>query len=109
MGKKFIAMMHPDNKAKHKTFARMNPMHGALKKDVIVSFLENQSELLTMLNDASKVDVNKASIPVEFFKIFRMNVGDALQFVVVHEQRHINQATAVRLKSITLLTPTLTI
>ena len=109
MGKKFITMMHPDNTTKHKTFARMNPTEGSLKKDVIVRFLRNQQELLDILELVSKVDLNKASIPVEFFKILRMNLGDALQFVVVHEQRHLKQAAAVRSHVETLLTPALRI
>ena len=109
MGRKFIAMMHPDNTTKHKTFARMNPTEGSLKKEVIVRFLRNQQELLDILELASKVDLNKASIPVEFFKILRMNLGDALQFVIVHEQRHLKQAAAVRSNVETLLTPALRI
>jgi len=107
MGKKFIDMMHPDNTKKHKTFARMNPIHGSLKKEVVERFLRNQEELLDIVAKASKIDLNKASIPVEFLKILRMNFGDALQFVVVHEQRHINQACTARSNAETLLTPAL--
>ena len=109
MGKKFIAMMHPDSTKKHKTFARMNPSNGSLKKEVIERFLKNQEELLDILNEAGKIDLNKASIPVEFLKILRMNLGDALQFVVVHAQRHINQAHRARSNAETLLTPALKI
>jgi len=109
MGKKFIAMMHPENTTKQKTFARMNPIEGSLKKEVIFRFLGNQQELAAILEDASKVDLNKASIPVEFLKILRMNLGDALQFVVVHEQRHIKQANALKSNIKTLLNPTLKI
>ena len=109
MGRKFIAMMHPDNKAKHKTFARMNPIEGSLRKEVVYKFLRNQKELTDILEDASNVDLNKVSVSVEFFKILRMNLGDALQFVVVHEQRHIMQAKAVQSNIKTLLTPTLKI
>jgi hypothetical protein len=102
-------MMHPDNTTKHKTFARMNPSQGALKKEVMEIFLRNQDELLEIVNEASKIDLNKASIPVEFLKILRMNLGDALQFVVVHEQRHIKQAHRVRSNAESLLTPALKI
>jgi hypothetical protein len=109
MGKKFIAMMHPDNTAKHKTFARMNPVHGSLTIEVIERFLTNQDDLLRLLNDASKIDLNKASIPVEFLRILRMNLGDALQFVIAHEQRHLKQAVAARSNAETLLTPALKI
>jgi len=109
MGKKFIAMMDPDNTKKHKTFARMNPSHGSLKKEVIERFLKNQEELVDIVKEAAKIDLNKASIPVEFLKILKMNLGDALQFVVVHEQRHITQARRARLNAETLLTPALRI
>ena len=109
MGRKFIAMMHPNNTKKHKTFARMNPTEGSLKKDVIVRFIRNQQELLDILDLVSKVDLNKGSIRVEFLKILRMNLGDALQFVIVHEQRHLKQAAAVRSNVETLLTPALRI
>ena len=102
-------MMHPDNTTKHKTFARMNPAEGALKKEVIGRFLRNQQELLDILDLASKADLNKASISVEFLKILKMNLGDALQFVIVHEQRHLKQAAAVRSNVETLLTPALRI
>lgn len=107
MGKKFIAMMHPDNATKHKTFKRMDPIHGQLKRDVLNSFLKNQDELINIINDATTVDLNKASIPVEFLKILRMNLGDALQFIIVHEQRHIRQAQAIRPRTETFLTPAL--
>lgn len=109
MGKKFITMMHPDNKAKHKTFARMNPINSTLKKEVIFTFLANQKELLAILDGASKIDLKKASIRVEFLKILRMNLGDALQFVIVHEQRHIKQANAVKSNLKTFVTPALKI
>lgn len=109
LGRKFIAMMHPDNKTRHKTFARMNPIHGSLKKEVISRFIRNQEELLEIISDAFKIDLNKGFVRVEFLKILRMNIGDTLQFVVVHEQRHINQANAARLNAESLLTPALKI
>ncbi|MBA4055707.1 MAG: DinB family protein, partial [Marivirga sp.] len=36
--------------------------------------------------------LNKSHVPVEFMKLLKMNLGDALTFVIVHEQRHISQA-----------------
>jgi hypothetical protein len=103
-------MMHPGNTAKQKTFARMNPVHSSsLKKDVIERFLDNQKELLLLLNDAAKINLNKASIPVEFLRLLRMNLGDAFQFVIVHEQRHLRQANIARTNAETLLTPALKI
>lgn len=109
LGKKFIAMMHPDNTTKHKTFARMNPIHSSLTKEVIDTFLTNQDDLLDLIKAASKIDLNKTSIRVEFLRILRMNIGDALQFVIAHEQRHLKQALAARSNAETLVTPALKI
>jgi hypothetical protein len=98
IGRKFIAMMHPDNKKKIKTVKNMNPMLGLqskLNRSSVHEFLRHQHVLLTILNSAKHVDLNRANIPVEFFKLIKMRLGDALQFVIVHEQRHLIQARNV--------------
>lgn len=98
IGRKFIAMMHPDNKKKIKTVKNMNPTIGSqskLTRSTIHEFLRHQHELVKILNTARGADLNKASIPVEFFRLIKMRLGDALQFVVVHQQRHLLQARAV--------------
>jgi hypothetical protein len=42
-------------------------------------------------------------------KILKMNLGDALQFVIVHERRHFVQAVKVKATLETLRTPALKI
>ena len=95
LGKKFIRMMHPDNVKKQKTFARMNPANSSVSTEALQEFLKEQRGLLKVVNLASNVNPNKGKVPVEFFKLLKLNIGDALQFVVVHQQRHINQALAL--------------
>jgi hypothetical protein len=98
LGRKFIAMMHPDNKKKIKTVKTMNPMLGLqskLSRSTIHEFLKHQHALLRILNSASRADLNQSTIPVEFFRLIKMRLGDALQFVIVHEQRHLIQARNV--------------
>jgi len=92
LGAKFINMMRPENKKKQKTFGRMNPAGSKLSKAVLQEFISRQQQLLTLLDEASQVDLNKGKVPVEFFKLLSLTIGDALQFVVVHEQRHVLQA-----------------
>jgi hypothetical protein len=92
LGKKFIAMMHPDNQKKLKTFARMNPSNSNLTKAVLNEFLKHQNDLLDALKNISNANLNKGRIPVEFFKLIKLSLAEALQFVIVHEQRHVNQA-----------------
>ena len=99
IGKKFIRMMHPDTIKKSKTLKHMNPTGSLLSKGVLDEFLIHQSTLLTLLDDAKQVDLNKVKIPVEFLHLLKMNLGDALQFVIVHEQRHLLQARNAMVQS----------
>ncbi len=99
LGRKFISMMHPENVRKHRTYKKMNPRSYTLSVAVLAKFLQNQEELLGLIREASSVNLNEVSIPVEFMNLLRMNIGDALQFVVIHEKRHVHQAQRIRLKS----------
>ncbi len=94
-GKMSIDMMSPDNVKKQKTLAKFNPVGSQLTKETMTKFLAYQQELLTLLEKAKGKNINQRKVPVEFFKLMRMKIGDALAFVVTHEQRHILQAQAV--------------
>ncbi len=95
IGKKSIAMMNPANVKKQKTFKKMNPVNSVLSRKTLTAFLAEQTQLLILIDLAAKVNVNKARVPVEFFKLLEMTTAESLQFVVVHEQRHILQAKKV--------------
>ena len=110
IGRKFIAMMHPDNKKKIKTVKNMNPILGLqskLNRSSVHEFLKHQHALLRILASAKHTDLNRANIPVEFFRLIKMRLGDALQFVVVHEQRHLIQARNVLSRASQLADPAL--
>lgn len=95
LGKKFINMMHPKNTKKQKTLKHMDPLNSSLGLGVLEEFMAHQKNLLAILEQASRVDLNKAKVSVEFLRLLKMNLGDALQFVIVHEQRHLQQAQGV--------------
>jgi len=96
-GKMSIDMMSPDNTKKQKAITKFNPVGSQLTKETIVKFLAYQQELLTLLAEAKGKNINQRKVPVEFFKLMKMKIGDALTFVITHEQRHILQAqTALR-------------
>jgi len=109
LGRKFIRMMHPDNSAKQKTFARMNPSQGTLDGTTIERFLKHQEDLLKLIHKSGIVNINRNYVPVEFMKLLKMNLGDAFQFVIVHERRHIEQAGKVKATLHMLNTPALKI
>ncbi len=97
LGKKSIQSIHPSNFKKQKTFKRMDP---ALQREsytrlVFDSFLQTQEKLLMLINSAENCDFNKNLVPIEFFKIFKLNIAESLTFVLAHQQRHINQAIKI--------------
>jgi uncharacterized damage-inducible protein DinB len=94
-GKMSIDLVSPSNKKKNKTIKRMNPSGGSqLTQTSIVNFLNHQTELLSLLDAASKIDANKKLVPVEFFKLIKLNIFETLMFMVEHEKRHVAQALA---------------
>lgn len=91
-----IKMMDPSNQKRQKTFKRMNPSSSALKIDVVEEFMNQQDKLLQLLDKAQQTDINASNVRVEFFKLLKMKIGESLQFVIVHEQRHILQAERMK-------------
>lgn len=54
-------------------------------------FLEAQEEMLSIIESAQKVNMRRVKIPISISKIVRLRLGDALLFVVYHNQRHVQQ------------------
>jgi hypothetical protein len=96
LGRKSYEMVRPENTGKHKTMKHMNPNHSQLGRPVMEEFLEHQAELLQLLAKAASVDLNKKAVPIEFFRLLKLRTGEALLFVVAHEQRHVQQALRVK-------------
>lgn len=91
IGKKSIEMITPRNTKKHKTIKKMNPQGVLLQATVIDEFLKNQQQLLQLLEKAKSTELGKKTVPVEFFKLLKMNTGETLLFMVLHQQRHFLQ------------------
>jgi hypothetical protein len=98
IGAKSISMMHPLNKKKQKTFKNMNPVNSKLDRSVLDEFLKHQEKLQILITKAESTDINRMKIPLEFFRLLKMTLGEALEFLIVHEQRHLIQAQDVRSK-----------
>jgi len=96
LGRKSVDMMRPDNRKKHSTLKHMNPGGGRLGREVLSEFLAHQTELLDLLAHAHAADLNRKTVPVEFFRLLKLRLGEALEFVVVHQQRHLQQALRVK-------------
>ncbi|MBG8554427.1 DinB family protein [Hymenobacter guriensis] len=95
LGRKSYETVRPENRKLQKTLKHMNPSQSALSWDVLVEFRQHQETLLELLRQAETTDLNRKAVPVEFFRVLKLRIGEALLFVVAHQQRHMQQAQRV--------------
>jgi len=55
------------------------------------TFLEHQDEMIRIIDSAQTVNLRRVKIPISISKIIRLRLGDALLFVIYHNQRHVQQ------------------
>ncbi len=96
LGRKSVAMMHPANAKKQRAVQRLNPLGSRLGPEVLAEFDQHQTRLLALLAQARTANLNRSVVPVEFFRLLKLRLGETLEFVVVHQQRHVRQAQRVR-------------
>jgi hypothetical protein len=93
LGNFLVNMVIPGgNPKKIKTFKSMDPSLSVLPSGVLERFTESQEEMMGFIEKAYNVNLNKGGIPVTFTKLIKLKTGDALRFMVYHNQRHIAQA-----------------
>lgn len=57
----------------------------------IADFLSNQKEMLEIVDLARTVSLRRVKVPISISRIVRLRLGDALMFVIYHNQRHVQQ------------------
>lgn len=92
---KSMKLGHAQNiKRKFKAPKSYNPtLHPELisGKD-LENFEKSQEELLHIIDNCTQVNMRKVKIPISISKIVRLRLGDALMFIVYHNERHMQQA-----------------
>jgi len=96
LGKQVIQLIDPQNVKKSKTLTRYNPTNSQLDRTVIDEFLQHLQRVQRLLSKAETVDFSQKKIPVEFFKLLKLQIGDTFIFLIYHAQRHLNQALNVK-------------
>jgi hypothetical protein len=59
--------------------------------DANLNFEKHQLELIDIIEKAKTVNIQRVKIPISISKFIRLKLGDALLFVVYHNERHIQQ------------------
>lgn len=80
---------------KMKTFKDKNPANSNLPITTIDRFIKQQKQMLTLLEQAEKVDLKtktKTTLPLIKFRL-----GDTFRFVIYHINRHVLQAKKIEI------------
>lgn len=76
-----------------KSAKRYNFFDKFLGKEAVKTFIINSERLLRNIQAAREVDLNKAKIEWGASGFFKLTLGNTLEWLVLHGQRHIKQAT----------------
>lgn len=81
-------------KRKFKALSSLNPTSSPelVKGSDQKVFLEGQVELERILELARTINIKRAKTALQISKIIKFRLGDAMNFVVYHNERHIQQA-----------------
>ncbi len=79
-----------------KTFKNMNPSFSEVNTNVLEEFTRQQKEILTIIEKAKTVDLNKNKIPITISRFIRFKLGDILRFLIFHNDRHFVQIKNVK-------------
>lgn len=96
LGRYFIQSMNPDGSTKKfKALKKHLPGTIADPSITVSTFIERLENLLSLLRAARHKALQKNSVATSVAPLFRINLGDALAFLIMHNRRHLRQARRV--------------
>lgn len=96
LGNYFTRAMDPaTGKKKIKAFKNHIPDRTLDAHAVVAEFIQQQEELLHYLRQARSKDLNSIKIPISISRWIRLKLGDVFQFLIAHNERHMQQAKRV--------------
>lgn len=93
LGRYFINMMDLGRgKKKYKAIKRHRPIVVNNPHAIISAFIQHLENILGILKQARSKNLLKKSVSTSLSDWLRINSGDAILFVLIHNKRHIEQA-----------------
>ncbi len=98
LGNYFAKSMLPKEKLnKMKTFKNKNPLNSNLDgQQVFDEFINQQLKIIDLLNHSRKVSLNKTKVITTLSSLIKLRLGDAFQFVINHNLRHLKQIKRIQ-------------
>ncbi len=93
LGRYFTRMMKPGPQMKKfKAFKDHVPPVEMDPHKAVAEFIQQQELLLSYLKQARQTDMNQIRIPISILNWVKLKLGDVFQFIVTHNERHLQQA-----------------
>jgi hypothetical protein len=68
---------------------------GTTTAEALPAFLRQQQTTFELLERAQRVNLEAIRVPISVTNLIQLRLGDCLRFVIVHNQRHVQQAMKV--------------
>jgi hypothetical protein len=94
-GKLLIRTLNPKNSRKLKAPSSIRPASSDLPSDIVGQFLEHQAVFSGWLDETKDLDLERIIITSPVAKFVTYSVMDSFRFLVLHEERHFQQAQRV--------------
>jgi len=92
LGTYFTNMMLPRSGKKYKALKKHVPKQDLDAAAVVAEFIHQQELLLSYLEIAKHSDLNSIKIPISISSFIKLKLGDVFQFIIAHNERHLEQA-----------------
>ena len=94
-GKLLIKAVEPASTRKFKAPKIFQPAQSDVRASVINDFVEQQAQIIEKMKASEHLDVEKIVISSPVTAVITYSLADAYRIIVVHEQRHFQQAKRV--------------
>jgi uncharacterized damage-inducible protein DinB len=93
-GSYFVKMMNPVTGKKYKAFKAHTPPPQPDAYTTVATFINQQEQLMGFLKRAREANLG-VRLPISISTLIKLKLGDVLQFIVMHNERHMQQASRV--------------
>lgn len=88
-------IMSPEWGKKMKTLKIFKPSFSEISENAVESFSENQDRFIALMTATMRLNVRKIKVAEPIGRAVNLRLLDAFEVLLVHEQRHFNQAVRV--------------
>lgn len=95
-GRRMISTLGPVVEKKYKSPKPFIPKSSEIKPDIIISFKAHQKKLIELFSILETRKYVNQVITSPVASLITLRVGDVIDLIIVHEQRHLNQALTLK-------------